>query len=150
MSRPIRVKARWLAPAVAALAAAGGATAVGLAAHTTTQVMRVGVTEREYSITLTTKSFKPGKTTFVVHNRGKVAHEFEVRGPGVAGKRIPGKIAPGATRSLTVRLQAGKYLLFCPIHIALGMKKAIHVGTTSTSAGTSTSGTTTSSGGSWG
>jgi plastocyanin len=73
-----------------------------------------------------------------------VAHEFAIHGPGV-NKRIPGKLKPGSTKTLTVRLGKGTYKVDCPIHIPLGMKTTIHVGTKS--GGTTTNGTTTSGGG---
>jgi plastocyanin len=113
-----------LAAAIAAIAAI---TLAGVTAHAATTTTRVKVTEREYRILLRTHSFKPGRVTFVVTNRGMLAHEFAVSGPGVS-KRIPGKLTPGMTRTLTVRLSKGKYTLKCPIHIALGMKTTIRVG----------------------
>lgn len=109
-------------------AAMTGAAAAGMAAHAaTTTTTRVKVTEVEYKIKLRTHSFKPGRVKFVVTNRGKLAHEFAIRGPGVS-KRIPGKLMPMSTHTLTVRLRKGKYTLKCPIHIALGMKTTIRVG----------------------
>lgn len=113
------------------------------------------VTEREYKVIVAHQTFKPGMTTFVVQNRGKLGHEFEIRGPGVAGKRIAGTLMPGVTKTLTVRLRAGIYTLWCPIHVALGMKTSIMIaGKTSSTLGTggttTSSGTTTSGGGSWG
>ena len=134
---------------IVAVAGLAGATAAGLAAQSAAATAKVAVTEVEYRITLKQRTFKVGLTTFVVANRGKVAHAFEVRGPGVAGKRLAGKIAPGTTRSLTVRLRSGSYTLFCPIHLALGMKKTIQVGSTATTSGSATT-TTTSGGGGWG
>jgi plastocyanin len=107
--------------AIAAIALAG------LTAQAATTTTRVKVTEREYRILLRTHSFKPGRVTFVVTNHGMLAHEFAVSGPGVH-KRIPGKLRPGVTRTLTVRLSKGKYTLKCPIHVALGMKTTIRVG----------------------
>ena len=79
-----------------------------------------------------------------MQNRGKLRHTFEIRGPGIAGKRIAGTIAPGAQRSLTVRLRGGTYNMWCVIHRAQGMKTTIKV------AGATTAGTTTSGGGAWG
>jgi uncharacterized cupredoxin-like copper-binding protein len=61
-------------------------------------------------------------------------------------QRISGTIAPGKTRSLTVQLHGGSYKLWCPIHVAQGMKTTIKV------SGTAPAGTTTGggSGGGWG
>lgn len=129
---------------VVAAAAAGGLLAV-LAAHASTRAVRVTVVEREYRITLARRSFKPGTVTFVVENRGKLSHEFEISGPGVGGKRVPGMIAPGSKRLLKVRLRGGTYKLWCPIHVARGMKTTIKVA----GAGTGTTGGTTTSGTGW-
>jgi plastocyanin len=136
--------ARYGLAAVIMIAAVVGAAVAGFAAHAATRVSRITVTEREYRITLSQRSFKPGTVTLVVQNRGKLGHAFKIRGPGIAGKRIPGTIAPGAHRSLTVQLRRGSYTLWCPIHTAFGMKTKINVG--GSSAGT----TTTSGGTSWG
>jgi plastocyanin len=117
-----------------------------MAAHASSRAIRVTVTEREYKISLARRTFKAGKVTFVVQNRGKLAHAFAISGPSVAGKKIPGTIAPGKSRSLTLQLHGGTYKLWCPIHVALGMKTKIKVSGTS-SAGTTTGG---GSGGGWG
>jgi plastocyanin len=132
---------RYAAAAGVVIAAAAGAALAGFAAHAATRAVRVTVTEREYRITLTRRSFKPGTVTFVVQNRGKLRHEFEIRGPGIAGKRIPGMIAPGAQRTLQVRLRGGTYTVWCPIHAARGMKTTIKVA--GGTGGTNTGGTTT-------
>lgn len=145
MSR--RAKRTYGFPALILIAALSGAAVAGLTAHAATNTTRATVTEREYRITLSQRSFKPGTVTFVVQNRGKLGHSFEIRGPGIAGKRIPGTIAPGAHRLLTVRLRSGTYTLWCTIHVAMGMKTTIKVGGGAV-AGTTTSGTTTKS--SWG
>jgi hypothetical protein len=51
----------------------------GLAPHAATRSTRVIVTEREYRITLSRRSFKPGTVTLVVQNRGKLRHTFAPR-----------------------------------------------------------------------
>jgi plastocyanin len=125
--------------AVALIAAAlAGAALAAITSHASSMTTRVRVTEREYRIILKKHSFKPGRVTFVVHNGGMLAHEFAVSGPGVH-KRIPGRLKPGSTRTLTVRLGKGKYTLKCPIHIALGMKTTISVGAASTTTSSTTS-----------
>jgi len=144
VSKFVQTRARYGVAAMIVAAALAGVAVAGLAAHAATRSTRVIVTEREYQITLSQRSFKPGTFTLVVQNRGKLRHTFEIRGPGIAGKRIPGTIAPGAHRSLTVRLQGGTYNMWCVIHRAQGMKTTIKV------AGATTAGTTTGGGGAWG
>jgi plastocyanin len=131
--------ARYGLAAVVFAALLGSAAAAGMAAHDASKATRITVTEREYRIGLARRTFKAGKVTFVVKNRGKLAHAFEISGPGVAGKRIPGTIPPGKVRMLSVKLRAGTYKLWCPIHVAQGMKTTIKVSGTM-SAGTTTSG----------
>jgi plastocyanin len=124
-----------------------GAAVAGFAAGAKTNTTRIRVTEREYKLVLSSRSANPGKVTFVVRNAGKLGHEFAVRGPGIAGKRIAGVIAPGAVRTLTVRLRAGTFTLWCPIHAGLGMKTTIKVGNVASGGTTTGGGSTTTS---WG
>jgi plastocyanin len=147
MGRFLRGHARYGVAAVVFAAILGGAAAAGMAAHAASKVTRVTVTEREYKIGLARRTFKAGKVTFVVHNSGKLAHTFDISGPGVTKKKIPGTIAPGKTRSLTVQLRGGTYKLWCSIHVAQGMKTTVKV-SGATSGGTTTSGG--GSGGGWG
>jgi hypothetical protein len=103
--------------------------------------MRITVTEREYHLTLSRQTYKPGNVTFVVMNRGKLAHSLAIRGRGVS-RRIRGTIPPGGRRTLVVHLSGGTYKVFCPqdSHARLGMKTTIRP--SSTPPGT-TGGTTT-------
>ncbi len=149
MTRPGGFSYRLWLPLVLVFALAGAAVA-GMAARaslTASKAKVVKVTEKEYTITFATKTFKPGATTFVVINKGKLSHEFEINGPGVHNKRIPGVIAPGQKKMLKVTLRKGSYRVWCPIHIGLGMKATIKVGAattmSSTTSTTSTSGTST-------
>ena len=90
------------------------------------------------------KSAKAGKITFVVHNKGKLSHEFIVvktnrpagklplkgavaKLTGVKGKIKPFK--PGQTRKLALTLKAGKYVLLCnlPGHYKAGQYAAFTV-----------------------
>jgi len=90
-------------------------------------VEKVKATEKDYSITLSPDTVKPGKVQFTIKNDGKVAHEFAVKGNGI-DKKMPGNIAPGKTRQLTVDLtKAGKYEVYCPVHLSKGMKTTLTV-----------------------
>jgi uncharacterized cupredoxin-like copper-binding protein len=112
-----------------ALAFAGVATArygpPVAARHKTTVV---NVTEKEYKITLSRKTFKPGAYRFMVVNRGKLTHSLAINGPGVPHRRTS-RIAPGGSAQLSVTLKKGTYRLTCPIdgHTALGMELSIRV-----------------------
>lgn len=55
----------------------------------------------------------PGKVTFVLHNRGRYAHDFHVEGPGV--EAYAAKFGPGRTVRLEVELPAGEFKISCPL-----------------------------------
>lgn len=115
-----------LAGVLGALVFAGTGAARQAAAglHRTT----VRVTETEYKLTLPHMSFKAGAYHFVVSNKGKLTHSFEINGPAVHNRRA-GNIAPGSTASLNVTLKKGTYTLWCPIdgHRARGMHATLRV-----------------------
>ena len=130
---------------VLVLCAVLGAAAAALVAHAgAATATRITVNEREYHIALSRRTFRPGRVTFVVHNRGKIAHSLDIRGPGVS-KRMRGTIRPGGTKTLVVRLSKGTYKVFCPVdsHAKLGMRTAIHSSSATMTTGTTTGGTTT-------
>ena len=125
-----------------------GAAAAGVVTHTGTARSTITVTEREYKISLSTKTAKTGSVRLVVRNAGKYAHALSIKGKGVS-KRTP-MIKPGKSAVLLVDLRSGSYALWCPVpgHAAQGMKatlaRAGSGGTTSTQPGTTdTSGPTT-------
>jgi plastocyanin len=133
---------------IAIVLALAGAAAAALVARAGSTAMRITVSERDYHLTLSRRTYKPGKVTFSVVNRAKIAHSLEVTGRGVT-KRLKGTVPPGGHRTLVVTLKGGTYKVFCPLpgHAALGMKTTIRrAGTTGTTTGT-TGGTTT---GGWG
>ena len=109
----------------------------------------VDVTERDFSINVSTQHVAPGPVTFHVTNRGPDEHELIVireRGaqlplrtdgitvneeqltPETVGGLNPG--APGAVRDLTVRLKKGRYVLLCNMagHFMGGMHAVVVVG----------------------
>jgi uncharacterized cupredoxin-like copper-binding protein len=136
--------ARLTAPAVALIVAVGcGAPDGGAADHTKT----LRVTERDFRIDAP-KTAAAGVVTFMVHNRGPVAHELIVvrRGstalplraddttidedalePVTAGALEPADA--GGTRALRVRLAPGRYELLCNMsgHYLGGMRTELVV-----------------------
>ena len=127
--------------AILAIAVAGAALA-GMAAFAGTKTTRLTVTEVEYKLTLSRTHLAAGKTTFVVVDKGKLAHSLSIAGPGLKKRLISGTIKPGTSRSVTVTLKAGTYTLWCPQpgHAALGMKTTLKAGSGTTGG---TGGTTT-------
>lgn len=100
-------------------AAQGGTAAVGIA---------VTATEQEFSITLSTTTFKTGRYTFTVHNAGHFPHNLTIEGPGVdkvASPTMPG----GGIGTVTVTLSKGSYELWCSVdsHKDKGMDMMIKV-----------------------
>lgn len=124
------------------LVAAAVSAGTAYAAFTATTVK---VTLKEFSVAAP-KGAKRGKITFSVHNGGKLAHSFIVVRTNLAPGKLPvkgktvnltklkviGKIAsikPRKTSSLTKKLTAGKYVLFCnlPAHYKAGQYKGFRV-----------------------
>jgi uncharacterized cupredoxin-like copper-binding protein len=103
-------------------AAFGGQTAKSAASST------VKVTAREFSLSVSPSSIAAGRVTFSVHNAGRVAHALAVSGPGLRMVRTP-LIAPGTTRTLTVKLGGGAFNIWCPVgtHASNGMKTTLRV-----------------------
>ncbi len=121
--------------ASAAVVAAAG-IAVGIASGSGNPVK---VTEKEWGVTPLPATVKAGKVTFTVKNIGHLSHELVVlktKTPaaklkvvgakavvtGVLG-RIP-TFKPGQTRTLTLTLKPGHYVLLCnlPAHYQAGQR----------------------------
>jgi len=122
-----------------------GAAVCGGTAYAALTATTVKVTLKEFSVAAP-KAAKRGKVTFSVHNGGKLAHSFLVvktnLAPGklpVKGKRVNltklnvigtiASIKPGKTSSLSKKLAAGKYVLFCnlPAHYKAGQHRGFQV-----------------------
>ena len=138
--------AAGLAVALALAGAGLAAVAAGASAAKTT----IKVTEREYRISLSTSSAKAGTVTFSVHNAGKIAHELDIAGGGLKSAARVGMVAPGKTRTVTLKLTGGTLSLWCPVpgHAALGMKTSLKV--TGGTAATSGNPPPTQTGAAWG
>jgi uncharacterized cupredoxin-like copper-binding protein len=103
----------------------------------------------EFKIASTSATAASGSVTFTVKNEGTVTHEFIVMRTDLASDKLPasaeGKVdeestelkaideveglTPGTTKSLTVDLAPGHYVLICnlPGHYAGGMRAEINV-----------------------
>ena len=91
----------------------------GSSATTTTAV---GVSEREWTVSLGRLKAPHGRVTFYVHNFGQDDHGLTVRRHGVFYGHT-GRIRSGGDATLTLRLKPGTYTVYCgiPGHRALGM-----------------------------
>jgi glucose/arabinose dehydrogenase len=88
----------------------------------------VAATLKDFRITLSRLTTRPGKIVFNVVNKGAVRHDLVFAGAG--GKRTK-ILRPGQRQTITVPLtKAGLYRFYCSIpgHRALGMTGAIRVG----------------------
>jgi len=146
-----------VAAAAAVSLALAGAAVAAVVGHRAAHATKVAVTESEYKIAVAPASLKAGTYAFVVHNKGKLTHALDIGGPGLATVKVPA-IAPGKTRTVTVKLGGGTFTLWCPIpgHAALGMKRTLTVAGTPASSGGggggygSTTDPGTDSGAAWG
>jgi plastocyanin len=92
----------------------------------------------EWSVVPEAPAIRPGPVTFVVTNRGKVAHAFRVKEEREGGRgrdRFEARtqrLRPGQTARLTVTLPAGLYSIECPVegHDDLGMQRLFRVSET--------------------
>ena len=99
-------------------ALAFGMTGVGLAGVSRESVAtRVTVTFSDTSFRLSSVNLQAGPTTFVVVNKGKKHHAFAISGPGLHGAQT-GKLVPGGSATLTVKLRAGAYVLSDPVGLS--------------------------------
>ena len=88
---------------------------------------KVNVTMTEYKFDMPT-TVKPGKTTFVIKNAGKRAHNFQIKGEGISEK-LAVNPKPRETQTLEVDLKPGSYAITCPVdfHTQKGMKTTLMV-----------------------
>jgi uncharacterized cupredoxin-like copper-binding protein len=113
-----------LAASVLAVLAVDFFTGAGSASSSISAVStRITVAASEFKFVLSKKTVPHGTVTFVVKNRGNVAHDFKIH-----GKKTP-LIAPGASKTLKVVFAKGKYPYLCtvPGHAAAGMKGVLTV-----------------------
>jgi uncharacterized cupredoxin-like copper-binding protein len=94
--------------------------ALAAPSHATGTTVKVSALDT-LKFVLSTKTVHAGSVTFVVTNKGQLAHDFKI-----AGKKTA-LLKHGQTAKLTVTLKAGKYPYSCtvPGHAAAGMKGVI-------------------------
>jgi len=112
---------------------------------TSSSAKKINVTETEMAIKLSSATAPAGSIDFIVHNSGKIPHEFVVFQTSVPDNKLPLKgdnmdeegkgvkhiaeigadqLKSGATKTLNVNLTPGRYVLVCniPGHFKAGMK----------------------------
>ena len=128
--------------AVALAAVAIGVGAAGVAPALSQGGVKVLLSE--WKLAPSAQGVAAGKVTFQVKNTGKLVHEFvvmrtdshhhllKVKGGKAVEKAVQGeipKVAPGQTRSLTLSLKPGRYVLICNLlgHYKAGQYAALKV-----------------------
>jgi uncharacterized cupredoxin-like copper-binding protein len=147
----------WLGAAIAigaiALAACGGGGGKQ-SASTPAGGSQVNVTLKEWALSPDKTSASAGKITFSATNAGTVEHEFVViktdkaaDGLTLSGDAVDeaasgqtkideiAEFAPGTTKTLTLDLQPGNYVLIC--NVAGHYQKGVHAAFTVTAASAS-------------
>jgi uncharacterized cupredoxin-like copper-binding protein len=79
-------------------------------------------------ITLSDAELTPGSHTLTITNDGRGTHSLSIRGPG--GVDVTSDVLQGGgSTTMTVRLQAGEYEVWCPIgnHRTMGMETTLTV-----------------------
>jgi hypothetical protein len=114
-TRRMRLTSAVVAACVLAFVVSGAALA-GLARQST--ATRVAVTFSDSALGLSTVSLEAGKTTFVVLNRGRRRHAFEITGPGFTKGLRTATLGAGKSASLTVTLRPGAYMLSDPVGLS--------------------------------
>lgn len=117
-----------------------GSAAVAAPANATPATVatpgKIGVSLKEFSVNATATSAPAGRVTFNVKNAGTIPHEFVVlrtdkpAGSLLKGARAnetgnvgeTGDLAPGAAKTLSIKLKSGHYALICnlPGHYRAG------------------------------
>ena len=77
------------------------------------QEQRAKVTIAEGSLDMPNR-FTAGEITFAVKNDADEKRDFQIAGNGI--RESLGKIKPGETSTLTVKLEPGSYTASCPEH----------------------------------
>jgi plastocyanin len=150
MTRTTRLRILLLCLMITAVAALGAGLAAASSAGSQAQASGSatgGVDPRsggleiglgEWALTLEARAIRPGRVTFVIRNRGKFRHGFELevrrdhdrpaRGGGDDDAKSV-RLEPGEQTTLTVNLAPGVYELECFVshHDELGMRGLLEV-----------------------
>jgi plastocyanin len=118
-----------------AAAAAALGTALFLASNSLLQAAsapaptRVQVAAREYSFVLSRLRVKAGPAIVELVNYGQDAHDLRLQRKGARHIAGIGTVQPGGYADLSLKLQPGRYSLWCSLanHRALGMSATLIV-----------------------
>jgi plastocyanin len=94
-----------------------------------TPLVRVQIVAKEYSFGLSRTHVKAGDATIELANFGQDLHDLRLQRVGARHIAGLGIVAPGKRADLSLKLAAGRYLLWCSVanHRALGMHATLVV-----------------------
>jgi uncharacterized cupredoxin-like copper-binding protein len=115
---------RYALVAATAVLALAAAVPVAIAHAEAAKTQTVMVVMKDFKFVFPKTKVHAGKVTFVLTNKGKVAHDLRIAG------KTSKLVQPGKKGSLTVTLKKGSYAYKCtvPGHAQLGMKGTLKVG----------------------
>jgi uncharacterized cupredoxin-like copper-binding protein len=92
------------------------------------QAQSLTATETNFKITFDKTDLTAGSYDITVDNKGSATHNLVVEEDGTV-KAKTDSLAPGASATLTVDLDAGEYVFYCSIdgHRAMGMELTVQV-----------------------
>jgi uncharacterized cupredoxin-like copper-binding protein len=138
----LRSRGSWAVIVATAAASCGALAGAAPAADAGPSARTIAVTLSEWKLVASAKSVPAGRVTFRVANAGHLGHEFVVLRserhhhtlPTAAGRakevgrigKLP-QMRAGATRTLTLKLRPGKYVLLCNLlgHYKAGQYSAL-------------------------
>lgn len=114
---------RYALVAAAAVLALAVAVPLASAHRDAARAQTLTVVMKDFKFVFPKTKVHPGKVTFKLVNKGKVAHDLRIAG------KTSAKVQPGKTGKLVVTLKKGKYAYKCtvPGHAQLGMKGTLTV-----------------------
>jgi uncharacterized cupredoxin-like copper-binding protein len=116
------------ATATTTSSAATSSSGAGTAASGSAQAQKLTATEVDFAITLDQTALKSGPHEITVVNNGQTTHALAVEENGTV-KATSHPVEPGQSTTMTVDLDAGPYVFYCPIdnHRAMGMQLNVTV-----------------------
>ena len=118
-------RTRLLAAALVALVAVA-ASGTALAAKQAKAPQKISVGMTEYAFAMPKKTFKLGKVSFALANKGEEVHDFKVNGKTPKSRFL----AAGQKQTVTINFtKAGRYQFLCTIgeHAVKGMQGVLTI-----------------------
>lgn len=112
------MRRRVIAATLATVVLAAGTWAALASSATAASSVTIGL--RSFAISKSVSSVPHGKVTFHITNHATIPHNFRIR-VGKTGTVLARSVnlGPGATTTVTVKLSARNYTIFCGIHPTL-------------------------------